>query len=174
MVPPSPGSRRRGGRSASSLSTLVINKNGLVRPRRRAHERRVSRRRNLPPGHPTSRRLLARIRVRWPLSPWAPQRHARGTNRPPSHRAPGGGPPEGGRLSACSAQPRFASGDCGRVCSGFFPSLRALAALKRPVIEEKRAPIRVRGRSIARSYRKRAMSGPTRPSLSIRSSSTPA
>ena len=34
--------------------------------------------------------LLARIRVRWPLSPWGRQGHARRTNRPPSHRAPGG------------------------------------------------------------------------------------
>ena len=40
--------------------------------------------------------------VRRPLSPWGRQGHARGTYRPPGHRAPGGGPPEG---SGPQAQP---------------------------------------------------------------------
>ena len=51
----------------------------------------------------------------------------------------------------------------------FSHILWALAALKRPVLQNNLAPIRVRGRNIARSYRKIDISGQSRPSLSIRS-----
>ena len=74
--------------------------------------RRLSRRRNLPLGHPTSRHMLACIRVRWPLSPSSRQGHARGTNRPPSHG-------HGGAAVGFVTQP-LSTGGCGRVCLGFW------------------------------------------------------